>query len=630
MNGTQASFAGTLVDEWARLGVRHAVVCPGSRSTPLALALARDDRIHLHLKLDERSAGFFAIGLAKEVNSPVIVLVTSGTAAAELHPAVLEAHHGRTPLIVCTADRPPRLHHVGAPQTAEQSRLYGDAVSFFFEPGLQLASTSRHWWRSLASRAYLESMHGALGRGPVHLNIAFDDPLLEEPEELPTSRRGMGWHRRLTAAGHTPEVLLELLATVRKGVIVAGADSGDPLAMHEFARLAGWPVLADPRSRARLSLPTTVAAADAILRSKRFTEIARPEVVFRIGDPWASKVIAEWLEQLLVFDVPQVVVHSSRRWPDPMRSASFFSDIEPSTMFQEAIVRLGADGHRDNKELARRDEHDNDSTTPDWLGLWQVAEQTAQQVFEEMLEEGGDVNEPKVARWLFANLTSSDLLFLSSSMPVRDVEYFGPPRSDPLVVESNRGVNGIDGVISTILGLATARQLDQARYPKGLEESTGSTEGRRRIPIHDEGGGSGGGRVVGLVGDLAFLHDVSGLVGPGAVGVDATIIVFGNGGGGIFSLLPQGKLLEKEVFDKLFLTPPEADVVSVARGFKVNAEAVSDMDELMKTFHEPSEGLRVIYVEVPSPVENAAIHEELNFKVVEAIEEASNKGVIDA
>ena len=259
----QATFSATLVDEWVRLGVTDAVVCAGSRSTPLALPLA--DRLRVHVRLDERSAAFFALGLAMATGRPTVICVTSGTAAAELHPAVVEAHHARVPLIVCTADRPPELHHTGAPQSIEQNGLFAAATRWAFAPGVP-AEGQEDTWRPLAVRAFEEAVHGADGPGPVHLNLEFREPLTGTAAPLPARK---GPKVVVHGSGTGPATTTELEPLQGPGLIIAGGpwpQRADPDRVGELADRLGWPVLADPLSGSRLE--GTIAAADAIVRTE--------------------------------------------------------------------------------------------------------------------------------------------------------------------------------------------------------------------------------------------------------------------------------------------------------------------------------------------------------------------------
>src|SRR5688500_5550887 len=256
----QALLAATFVDEWVRAGVRDAVVAPGSRSTPLVLALAADGRVRLHVHLDERAAGFFAVGMGLASGRPAVVVTTSGTAAVELHPAIVEASQAGVPLLACTADRPPELQHVGAPQTVDQTHLFGRAVRWFADVG-PAGGMPRDAWRSLAARAVVEA-----GRGPVHLNMAFCDPLVGVAGELPPGRPGgRPWHESAPSEDAGATVALPDGLAGRRGVVVAGAGC-DAAAVLTLARTLGWPVLADPRSGCR-GADVSVAAFDGVLRS---------------------------------------------------------------------------------------------------------------------------------------------------------------------------------------------------------------------------------------------------------------------------------------------------------------------------------------------------------------------------
>ncbi len=323
----QAGFCTTLVDEWARAGVTDAVVAPGSRSTPLVTALAADERIRVHVVLDERSAGFVALGIGLATGRPAPVVTTSGTAAVELHPAVVEADQAGVPLLAVTADRPPELHHVGAAQTIEQDGMFGGTLRWAVSPGVPEAGAAGSW-RSLGSRAVAESCTSR--RGPVHLNLAFREPLLGDPAGwVPAGRPGgRPWHASSSVA---PAVvagpLVDTLAASAgsRGVIVAGNGAGDPIAVLALARALGWPVLADPRSGCRQPDPMVVAAADALLRSPPVAGW-RPDIVLHMGRPWASKVVGQWLAG--GGDVLHVLVDPERAWTDPDRIAGLVTDAE--------------------------------------------------------------------------------------------------------------------------------------------------------------------------------------------------------------------------------------------------------------------------------------------------------------
>lgn len=561
----QATFCATLVDEWARCGVTDAVVAPGSRSTPLAVALADDDRLRVHVLIDERSAGFFALGLGLASGRPPVVLTTSGTAAVELHPSVVEAHHSRVPLLVCTADRPPELHHVGAPQTVEQARLFEGAVRWAFEPGVA-DEEAAHTWRSVGARAVAMASSSPTGPGPVHLNLAFREPLVAAAGPLPAGRpHDAPWHAPSALPREPPaDVVAELAGYNRKGLILAGAGAGEPEAVQELGRSLAWPVLADPRSEARLPAPVTVAAADALVRSRGFTTANRPDVVLRLGAPWASRKVAEWLAGL---DVPQYLVDPHGAWLDPGRSATTVAATDPTRLCRAV---LGAEPR---------------PAPPEWLRGWRRAEAAAQAAFDATLAGQRSLTEPAVARTVAAAVPAGSALVVSSSMPVRELEWYAQPRHG-LRVFSNRGANGIDGVVSTAMGVASS-------WP---------------------------GPTTALLGDLAFLYDVNGLLAPPS-GVDApcTLVVVDNGGGGIFSFLPQAAELAPERFEQLLGTPHGLDLYEVAKAHGAEASLATSVAQLSEAAAAPPEaGVRVVVVRTDRSA-NVDVHDKLHHAVASAV-----------
>lgn len=617
----QDTFAATLVDEWARAGVTDAVVAPGSRSTPMAVALAGDGRLRIHVVVDERSAGFFALGLGLSSGRPAIVLTTSGTAAVELHPAIVEAHHAGVPLLACTADRPPELHGVGAPQTVEQDQLFHAVVRAALAPGVPEVATSATW-RSLAARAVLETTSGPAGPGPVHLNLAFRDPLTggDGAGPLPDGRAGgRPWHHRTLAVAPPPAALVEELAGHGgRGLIVAGAGAGDPAAVHALAGALGWPLLADPRSGCRLdtpatvdaagptdpgpgsgsstlatattagaagvdlgsgpavSVPVVVAAADALLRVKQFATVMRPHVVLRLGAPWASRVVGEWLAGL---DVPQYLVDPHGTWLDPSRAASVSVSADPTTL---AFAVAEAANLR--------------PAPPEWAGLWLECERAAQAAIDAELSDllADGVNEPAIARTLVESLPTGSTLVVSSSMPIRDVEWYSRPRHGVRVL-SNRGANGIDGVVSTALGV----------------------------------GAAGPSPTIALVGDLAFLHDAGGLRAGAASDAQpaCTIVVVDNSGGGIFSFLPQAGTLAPDAFERLLGTPHGLDLLAVATAYGASAEEVHSIKDLVAALEPTGEadGVRVIVVRTDRH-SNVEVHDRLHQAVAASLNELAARG----
>jgi 2-succinyl-5-enolpyruvyl-6-hydroxy-3-cyclohexene-1-carboxylate synthase len=523
-----AAFATALVDEWARAGVTDAVVAPGSRSAPLTLALARDARLHVHVVLDERSAAFFALGLARASGRPVVVCCTSGTAGAHFHPAVIEADLSGVPLLVCTANRPPELLDTGAGQTVDQHHLFGGSVRWFSAPGPpEPIVDADAVWRSIAARAVAES--SGPPAGPVHLDLAFREPLVSATAAAATTGRpeGRPWtvsrrpHR--TAASTDVANLANRTRGVERGLLVAGwgADAS-PRTVTALANALGWPLLADPLSGLRTG-PYAISTYDALLRSDAFASGHRPDLVVRIGAPLTSKVATAWLDP----SIDQIVVDPDARWLDPHRAARERLAVDVEPLLLDVVEALAA------------------TRESEWLAGWCGAEGAARATMDAHLDADDVPFDARVARDVVAAVPDGGALLVASSMPVREVEWFAAPRAG-LRVHANRGANGIDGLVSTTLGIAAA----------------------------------GGGPTVGLLGDLAWLHDANGLLGAdrlAAAGLGATFVVADNGGGAIFHFLPASQVPELE---ELFVTPQTVDAVALAQVYGLDATRVERASEV--------------------------------------------------
>lgn len=529
------AFCRTLVDEWARAGVTDAVVSPGSRSTPLAIAVA--ESLRTQVILDERAAAFTALGLALGSGRPTVLVCTSGTAAAEYHAAVVEASQGFVPLIVCTADRPPESWDIGAPQTIDQVGLYGTAVRWAHSPGPPDPAT-RHTWRSLGARAVFEATGAP--PGPVHLNLAFREPLtagIDDP--LPQGRpRGRPWTERSTTSvpAVAGEDVARLCADANQPVIVTGAHGSDRI------RADTVPILGDHRG----PLTGTVAHWDLLLRDEGFVADLQPDLVVCNGTPPASKALAGWLAGL---EAPRIVLTPGQRWIDPHHTATVVCD------------------HRVALEV---------SAVPGWAEAWIAAGEHAATAIEATLGEQATVSEPAVARDVFATRPPDSTLVVSSSMPIRDLESFATPRHDVRVL-ANRGANGIDGVLSTALGVALAGA------PTTL-----------------------------VIGDLALLHDAAALTDLAARPVDLTVVVVDNTGGGIFSFLPQRDELDADRFEELFGTPHRVDLAALLTAHGIPSRQVTTRNELHAAlgWADTLGGLRAIQVRTDRAA-NPAVHDAL-------------------
>jgi len=495
----------TLLDEWATLGARHAVVAPGSRSTPMALALIADDRFQVHIFHDERSAAFAALGIGLSTNQPGVLLCTSGTAAAEFFPAVAEASQSCVPMIVCTADRPPELQGVGAPQTMDQQHLYGGYVRSFVNvapPSFEESDT----WRAIGRSSYVASV--SLPAGPVHVNLQFRDPLVGVASDLPPRSEDDQRLDKVPAVDLQP---ISALGQMGNGLILAGAGVDDPQALIELSSRLGWPLLADPRSGCRAFSGHVITHADSILRHADTAKRLVPHVILRVGEPPVSKVVNQWVAST---NARVVAIAPQGRRIDPEGVVN-----EHITCNVGDLVKALA-GVKPNTELFER---------------WWEAESTARSVIADVVESETRITEPWVARVVASSMGAEEVLLLSSSMPVRDVEWFA--EQCPSAVYSNRGVNGIDGVVSTGVGIALGSG--------------------RRVTI--------------LIGDIAFLHDSNALINLGERGVEVRIVVVDNRGGGIFSFLDQAKVLDRAPFERFYGTPHSSNLEALAHAHQVNA-----------------------------------------------------------
>jgi 2-succinyl-5-enolpyruvyl-6-hydroxy-3-cyclohexene-1-carboxylate synthase len=470
------------------------------------LTLAREERLECHSHIDERCAGFFALGAAKASGLPVAVTCTSGTAAAELLPAAIEAREARVPLLLLTADRPPELREVGAGQAIDQLKLFGYAAKWFFEVGTHDdASPARVcWMRTLACRAYWTALEGR--PGVVHLNFPLREPLVTGGEPLPVDDTARPGGRPYVRRPPTPAVgetrLGELVAQSRRGVVVAGRHERDtPLgATAAFCQALGWPLLADPLSGSRRGA-AAIAHYDALLRDEAFAASHRPDCVLRVGDLPVSKPLRTWLASL--DGVRQVALDPEGAWQDPASVLSDSLTLEPAV----ALAGLTAATTTSATDGTAQTETPLTPADRDWLASWRSADERAAEAILGVLD-GDGLDEPSLAAELGVLLPEEATLFVASSMPVRDIETFWPVRDDPPRVLCNRGANGIDGTVSSAFGAAAA----------------------------------GDGPVVLLIGDVALAHDVGGLLAATRLGLKLTIVLLDNDGGGIFDFLPVSRV----------------------------------------------------------------------------------------
>ncbi len=593
------AFAAALFDELARGGIRDVCVCPGSRSAPLAIAATQTPALRVWTHLDERSAAFFALGIAKASRTAVALVCTSGTAAANFLPAVVEASLSQVPLVVLTADRPPELRGWGAPQTIDQHRLFGSHARWFAELPLPepRAELLRHL-RATAARAV--AIASGRPAGPVHLNVPYREPLapvvapddaaalaaLDTVDDAGALRGRDGRpYLRIDEPPPIPDAaqvgrLFSAMRQARRGVLLCGPEDRDLAlapALARLARAAGWPLLADGASPLRTGphVGTTplCGAHDAFLRARTFAARHAPEFVLRFGAPPTSKATAQWIDRHAGAELRIVDPDGSFR--DPSQRAAEIVRADPAALCDA---------------LAAEWEQHARATEGPWLASFLAAERLAQAALVRGIESAPALFAPAVVRALAAALPDGAALFASSSMPVRDVESFLPPSMKRLRVLVSRGANGIDGIAST--GLGAAATLGP---PFAL-----------------------------LTGDIAFLHDVGGLHAAKRHGISALCVVVNDDGGGIFSYLPVAQCGPDVPFEELFTTPHGVDLAhatALAGGRHVRVtETDALVPALARGVSEP--GLQVVEARIDREA-NVAHHRALWDAAAAAVEQES-------
>ncbi len=565
-----ARWSAALVDELARAGVRDVCACPGSRSTPLAVAFARHPAFKLWMHLDERSAAYFALGLARFTRRPAAVLCTSGSAAANFFPAIVEARYARVPLIVLTADRPHELRDTGAPQTIDQIKLYGAHVKWFVEMALPEASPpALRYAASIARRAAAQA--SAAPAGPVHLNCPFREPLMPQgAEELPPA----------AAPDLPPQVIVDAaqpaacaeaidaaaaeLRAGSRGLIVCGPHDGADYAgvVGELGARLGFPILADPLSQVRCgrhNRQMVIDSYDAFLRIEEFTRRFAPDIVLRFGALPTSKPLVRYLEAQ-AGGCRQVLVDTAG-WYDPALTAARVVQAEPRLFCTRLLEVLG--------------EHAVMHQTRQWSEQWLQAASASRSAIARHLEGIAVPFEGKVFSELAALMPSGATLFAGNSMPVRDLDTFFPGGEAPIRFIANRGANGIDGVVSSAMGASA-----YAAAPTVL-----------------------------AIGDLSFYHDSNGLLAARLHRLKATVVLLHNDGGGIFSFLPQAD--HAEHFEQLFGTPHGLDFSHFAAAYGAVFTRVKTWPEFRRAVGEGLQSSGVNIVELPTErTSNVRMHRE--------------------
>ena len=537
----------------------------------MALAIAVRSELQLHVFHDERSASFAALGIGLSSKSgklmPAILLCTSGTAAVEFHAAVVEANYASVPMLVCTADRPPELQGVGAAQTIDQQNLYGASTRLFVDAGIA-DDTRRDDWRQLAHEVLSAAIQ--TDAGPVHLNLPFREPLVGIAEELPAAIASQVGNAFDDPPSISQDILQKLSAMCvgEKGVIVAGNGIDNPQMVLELAHRLQWPVFADSRSGCRVDIgeahgAIVVSNADILLRDSQTASACIPQVVLRFGEPPVSKVVNTWLREskctyLAVSDTMKL--------------------IDPDRIVVEHVVAKAS------HVCESLNAHVQQKPATSWVSNWAKLQTTCGLTLASMWNDSSPLTEPLVARALVEAMPQDSNLVLSSSMPVRDVEWFSAPRGGVRVL-ANRGVNGIDGVVSTAVGVAAESGKFTAL----------------------------------LIGDIALLHDTNGLLNLMQRAVDLKIVVVDNKGGGIFSFLPQSTTLDPQRFEQLFGTPHNVDIGQLVQAHGLPNTTVETVVQLKLALAQ--KGSRVIIVNTDRR-QNVIDHDAIYAAVYAAVAKA--------
>lgn len=525
--------------------------------------------------------------MAKFNKEPVIILATSGTAVAELIPAAAEAYYSLVPLIICTADRPPELHGIGAPQTLRQIGPFDHFVKEVFDPGAPRNEAS--WsWRSLASLVYSRSL--GLRPGPVQVNLAFAEPLIDgELEPIAPRADGGAWFSAKVHLGVAEDdEIHRLFDPKKKGIFVVGAESGADLSLYQLAEALGWPVLADPRSGLITNHPNCVRYPDSFLRSGEIASKLIPDTIIRLGESWSSKVLSNFMASSAQNNDALIVSLSNREtFVDETRTNRTGYLLDVLGTIKRAVDILLGEG------ISKRRHAIGDQ----WLKLWADVDGISSSIVDEILgwDSGGagasegPMSEPGLSRSLMECLSSDDIVLVASSMPIRDLEWFTPKKDGLPRVLSNRGVNGIDGLVSTFLGIASVN-----RHPDSLS--------------------------VGLLGDLALLHDFGSLIWHTKSHPKGLLVISDNDGGAIFSFLAQKSDLEASRFESLFGTPHEADIDSLLRGIGISTYHIEDVADLVGVIElaRRSNGLSIAIFKSDRE-SNLSFHQGLQDAVIAAL-----------
>ncbi|OGU74318.1 MAG: 2-succinyl-5-enolpyruvyl-6-hydroxy-3-cyclohexene-1-carboxylic-acid synthase [Ignavibacteria bacterium RBG_16_34_14] len=527
-------WAETFINELTSIGVKYACISPGSRNTPLTLAIAGNKKIKSFVHIDERSSAFFALGVAKATNTPVVIVSTSGTATAELYPAIIEAYQQRVPLIVCTADRPPELLNTGANQTINQNNLYKNHIRWFVDVGLpELIPRRIRHIKVIAKRAVYESLIHS--KGPVHLNFPFRKPF--EPDDytdeiyediIKTSEVVLPDKKKLFEEAEKDIVsekwfkeVAAYLSKYKKGLIIAGPENYNKQFHKNCQKLAyilGYPVLADGASQLRFgkhNKDNILFSFEGFLRSLFVNGNYKPEIIIQFGRTVTSKALELYLEKCTAI---RFMINEYGDWFDPANRSNASFACKPFLFCEKMVEHFGS------KKMNRN--------LDSWLKLFEDADKLSLKIKNKIISNSEFPNECRIIEELVDILPENSNLMISNSMPIRDFDYFAPVTQKDITVFNNRGASGIDGITSTALGLAVVEKT-----PTIL-----------------------------LTGDSAFYYDMNGLLAAKKYKIPLIIVLINNNGGGIFEVLPVSKF--GKVFKEFFVAPHDLDFSPFTKAFE--------------------------------------------------------------
>lgn len=558
-------YIATLVDEFAQLGITHAVFSPGSRSTTMAMLFREHGDFETYMNIDERSAGFMALGIAKAHRKPVILVCTSGSAVAHYMPAVLEAQYSGVPLIILSADRPHTLQHVGAPQTVDQQKLFGTAVNYYEELAVPQQDHYYTYPRLVARKAYMKAMD--VKRGPVHINVPLFEPLVPELDKkhfdcgrLPFSVVGG------TIQPSDVHAMYDLLKNT-KVLILAGPSAypNDIESILALSYMFNAPILGDPLSNMRsVRDERVVTSYDAVLTQEAYRDVLQPDCILQIGQMVVSKRVQQWVASMQ--HTPIISVSPTMDYTNPAGNTTLFVQSTPQGLVAALKIGIPELHAMENEGYAEGAYEELDTADNGYLATWIHADEVGRKQLDTVGREQ-ELFEGRTIHLLQELLPQHSQIVVANSMSIRDMDYFWSGNRHSAIIYGNRGVNGIDGTVSIALGIAT----------NGMP-------------------------TVLLTGDLTFFHDLNGLAVAKTHPLNLTIIVHNNDGGGIFEYLPQKGTPH---FDYLFSTAQGLDYSGLATLYGIDFVRVASNDELKNALQNYVGTMGVHVIEIPTSKERS-------------------------